>query len=85
MEKDSSELVAGSPGMLSTGWFDPIEAAVRDKVRGFIKPWWQRRWMKRSAACATSAAQERRTEWWAGPPATDMDSGNASCSVHSAR
>ena len=37
MEKDSSELVAGSPGMLSTGWFDPIETAVRHRVREFIE------------------------------------------------
>ena len=37
MEKNSSELVAGSPGMLSTGWFDPIETAVRHRVREFIE------------------------------------------------
>jgi transposase-like protein len=37
MEKDSSELVAGSPGMLSTAWFDPIETAVRHRVREFIE------------------------------------------------
>ena len=37
MKKDSSELVAGSPGMLSTGWFDPIETAVRHRVREFIE------------------------------------------------
>jgi len=37
MGKDSSELVAGSSGMLSTGWFDPIETAVRHRVREFIE------------------------------------------------
>ena len=37
MDKDSSELVAGSPGMLSTAWFDPIETAVRHRVREFIE------------------------------------------------
>ena len=37
MKKDSSELVAGSPGMLSTAWFDPIETAVRHRVREFIE------------------------------------------------
>ena len=37
MDKDSSELVAGSPGMLRTAWFDPIETAVRHRVREFIE------------------------------------------------
>jgi len=37
MEKDSIEQAAGSSGLLSTGWFDPIETAIRDRVRGFIE------------------------------------------------
>ena len=37
MEKDSRELTAGSSRLLSTGWFDPIETAIRDRVRGFIE------------------------------------------------
>src|ERR1700746_2673629 len=37
MEKDNSELVAGSPGMLSIGWFDPVKTAVRYRVREFIE------------------------------------------------
>jgi putative transposase len=31
------ELAAGSSGLLSTGWFDPIETAIRERVRGFIE------------------------------------------------
>jgi transposase-like protein len=37
MEKDSIERAAGSSGLLSGGWFDPIETAIRDRVRGFIE------------------------------------------------
>ena len=37
MEKDSRELAARSSGLLSAGWFDPIETAIRDRVRGFIE------------------------------------------------
>ena len=84
MEKDSSELAAGSPGMLSTGWFDPIETAVRQRVREFIEALVAAELDEALGACATSAAPERRSGW-AAPPATDMGSGNASCSVHSAR
>jgi putative transposase len=37
MEKDSSVLATGSSGLLSASWFDPIETAVRERVRGFIE------------------------------------------------
>jgi putative transposase len=37
MEKDSIEQATGSSGLLSTGWFDPIETAIRERVRGFIE------------------------------------------------
>ena len=37
MEKDSIERAAGSSGLLSGGWFDPIETVIRERVRGFIE------------------------------------------------
>ena len=37
MENDSIERAAGSSGLLSGGWFDPIEKAIRERVRGFIE------------------------------------------------
>ena len=55
MEKDSREPAAGSSELLSAGWFDPIEVAIRERVRGFIETWWQRSWTRRSVARATSA------------------------------
>ena len=37
MEKHSNDSSPGSPELLGAGWFDPIEAAIRDRVRGFIE------------------------------------------------
>jgi len=37
MGKDSIERATGLSGLLSGGWFDPIETAIRDRVRGFIE------------------------------------------------
>ena len=37
MEQHSREPSSGSPEFLSTGWFDPIEVAIRDRVREFIE------------------------------------------------
>ena len=37
MEKHSNDSSPESPGFLGAGWFDPIEAAIRDRVRGFIE------------------------------------------------
>jgi hypothetical protein len=36
MEKNSRELPGASSDFLGTRWFDPIEVAIRDRVRGFI-------------------------------------------------
>jgi transposase-like protein len=36
MEKHSNDSSPGSPEFLGAGWFDPIETANRDRVRGFI-------------------------------------------------
>jgi hypothetical protein len=36
-KSDSSQPVADSSVYLFDDWFDPIEAAVRDRVRGFIQ------------------------------------------------
>ena len=37
MEKNSRELPSASSDFLGTRWFDPIEVAIRDRVRGFIE------------------------------------------------
>src|SRR6516225_1485072 len=37
MTKDSRDLSGASPEFLGAGWFDPIEAVIRDRVRGFIE------------------------------------------------
>ena len=37
MAKDSRDLSGTSPEFLGAAWFDPIEAMIRDRVRGFIE------------------------------------------------
>jgi transposase-like protein len=37
MAKDSRDLSGTSPEILGAAWFDPIEAVIRDRVRGFIE------------------------------------------------
>src|SRR5579864_8336465 len=37
MEKSSRELSGASADILGARWFDPIEVAIRDRVRGFIE------------------------------------------------
>ena len=37
MTKDSRDLSGASPEFLGAAWFDPIEAVIRDRVRGFIE------------------------------------------------
>ena len=37
MDKHSRNTAATPPALLSEAWFDPIEMAIRDRVRGFIE------------------------------------------------
>jgi hypothetical protein len=37
MEQHSRDVSSGSSEFLGAGWFDPIELAIRDRVRGFIE------------------------------------------------
>ena len=37
MEKHSRNSATASPALLGEAWFDPIEVAVRDQIRGFIE------------------------------------------------
>jgi putative transposase len=37
MEKHSNDSSPESSEFLGAGWFDPIEAAIRNRVRGFIE------------------------------------------------
>ena len=82
MEKDSIEQAAGSSGLLSTGWFDPIETAIRDRVRGFIENLVA---AELDEALGCGRYRRAKTTGWKGGPVTDTGVGNASCSAHSAR
>jgi hypothetical protein len=37
MEKHSKDVSGESSEFLGAGWFDPIEVAIRERVRGFIE------------------------------------------------
>ena len=37
MEQHGRDVSSGSSEFLGAGWFDPIELAIRDRVRGFIE------------------------------------------------
>ena len=37
MEQHTRDLPEASPESLGARWFDPIEGAIRDRVRGFIE------------------------------------------------
>jgi hypothetical protein len=37
MDKHNNDSSPESPEFLGAGWFDPIGAAIRDRVRGFIE------------------------------------------------
>ena len=83
MEKHSREPSAGSSEFLGAGWFDPIEAAIRDRVRGFIEELVD---AELDEALGRSRYHRPVTADAAGgQPAIGMDDGTASCSVHSAR
>ena len=84
MEQHSREPSAGSSDFLDAGWFDPIEVAIRDRVRGFIETLVE---AELDEALGRSRYQRPGTADRARPDSRllDMGDGNASCSVHSAR
>ena len=84
MEQHSRELGAGSSEFLGAGWFDPIEAAIRDRVRGFIEELVD---AELDAALGRSRYQPPgdSERWQADQPGIGMDAVNASCSAHSAQ
>ena len=57
-KSDSSQPVADTAVYLFDDWFDPIEAAVRDRVRGFIQAMIEGELDETVAAAALRAAAE---------------------------
>ena len=81
MEQHSREPSSGSSELLSGGWFDPLEVAIRDRVRGFIETLVE---AELDEALGRSRYQRPgMTIRRAGRSATGMGDGNASCSAHS--
>jgi hypothetical protein len=83
MEKHSSDSSPTPPEFLGAGWFDPIEAAIRDRVRGFIEELVDAELDAGLVGRATAARcrQKRQAE----QPDIGMADGTASCLVHLAR
>ena len=77
MAKDSGDLSGTSPEFLGAAWFDPIEAVIRDRVRGSSRILWRRNWTARSGARAISVLGEQ--------PAIGMGVEHANCLVRSAQ
>ena len=83
MEKHSKDTSEESSEFLGAGWFDPIEAAIRDRVRGFIEELVDAELDEALGRRATTA--RRRPKRRAEQPGIGMDAGTASCSVRLAR
>jgi hypothetical protein len=80
MEKHSNDSSPESPEFLGAGGFDPIEAAIRNRVRGFIEEL-----VDAELEVALGRSRYRRSmspEAQADQPDIDMDDGTASCLVH---
>jgi hypothetical protein len=83
MEKHSKEPAEESSEFLGAGWFDPIEVAIRDRVRGFIEALVD---AELDEALGRSRYQRPGSrKRCAEQPGIDMDDGNASCSDRSAQ
>ena len=83
MEKSSRELSGASSDFLGARWFDPIEVAIRDRVRGFIEEL-----VEAELDDALGRARYQRpgdAQMPAEQPVTGMGDGNASCSARSAQ
>ena len=83
MAKDSGDLSDTSREFLGEAWFDPIEAVIRDRVRGSSRILWRRNWTARSGARAISVLGKRM--WRAEQPAIGMGVEHANCLVRSAQ
>jgi len=62
MTKDSRDLSGASPEFLGAAWFDPIEAVIRDRVRGFIENLVEAELDGRPGALALSACWGRECD-----------------------
>ena len=83
MAKDSRDLSGTSPEILGAAWFDPIEAMIRDRVRGFIE-----NLVEAELDGAIGRSRYQRAEprmWRAEQPAIGMGVEHANCLVRSAQ
>jgi putative transposase len=83
MAKDSRDLSGTSPEILGAAWFDPIEAMIRDRVRGFIE-----NLVEAELDCALGRSRYKRAGaamWRAEQPAIGMGVEHANCLVRSAQ
>ncbi len=84
MAKDSGDLSGTSPEFLGAAWFDPIEAVIRDRVRGFIE-----NLVEAELDCALGRSRYKRAGgprmWRAEQPAIGMGVEHANCLVRSAQ
>ena len=83
MVKDSRNLSGTSPEILGAAWFEPLEAMIRDRVRGFIENLVEAELTARSGARAISVLGPRM--WRAEQPAIGMGVEHANCLVRSAQ
>ena len=75
MEKHSNDSSPGSPELLGAGWFDPIEAAIRDRVRGSSRSLLMRSWTRHLGVALSSLGigrsgwrSSRISAWTTEPP-----------------
>jgi len=84
MAKDSRDLSGTSPEILGAAWFDPIEAVIRDRVRGFIE-----NLVEAELDCALGRSRYQRAGgprmWRAEQLAIGMGVEHANCLVRSAQ
>jgi hypothetical protein len=82
MAKDSRELSGASPAFPGEAWFDPIEVAIRDRVRGFIEELVE---AELDAALGRSRYQRAGAAHVASDPAGGTGGEHANCWVRSAQ
>ena len=60
MEQDSTTAAGGTGLFAGEAWFDPIEAGIRDRIRGFIEELLEQELTARWGARGTSGRRVRR-------------------------
>ena len=78
MEQHSKDVSGKSSEFLGTGWFDPIEEAIRSGFVASSRNSWMPNWTGRWVGCATAGRRRQRKR--AEPPGIGMEGGRG-CSV----